>query len=58
MSQVIIEDDEDWEAIESKHWAPRKSQVKIIVWPRSYQAKLKKAEGQEDLDRFAVSNAI
>jgi hypothetical protein len=58
ISQVIIEDDEDWEAIESKHWVPSKSQVKNIVWPRSYQAKLKKAEGQEDLDRFAVSNAI
>ena len=58
MSQVIIEDEEDWEAIESKHWAPRKSQVKNIVWPRQYQAKLKKAEGQEDLERFGISNAI
>jgi hypothetical protein len=58
MSQVVIEDDEDWEAIESKHWAPKKSQVKSIVWPRSYQAKLKKAEGKEDMQRVSLSNAI
>lgn len=58
VSQVVIEDDEDWEAIESKHWAPKKSQVKSIVWPRSYKAKLKKAEGQEDLQTFSMSNAI
>jgi hypothetical protein len=58
MSQVIIQDEEDWEAIESKHWAPRKSQVKNIVWPKSYQAKLKKAEGLEDLESFSVSNSI